>query len=244
MSLVTLITPTGGRPEAWIFCQRFIARQSYKGAIQWIVINDIHGTELVISDEIKACSNVSMEVYQSSKPWRAGINTQRPNMDDALPHVKGDFIFVIEDDDCYMPDYIKTMMFLMQEFPLVGQGNSRYFNLKERRYKEWQNFTHTSLCETALRKEKLDLLDRAVNSGDLFMDGALWRIIRKENHKYLLFNHIGLVCGIKGLPGKIGIGGGHTPDESFAKDPFLEKLKSWIGLEYAEMYVSLIQKVK
>lgn len=162
-------------------------------------------------------------------------------MDEAIKFVKGDYVFVIEDDDCYLPNYIETMLFFLQKFDIVGQGNSRYYNLKVRSWKEWRNHDHTSLCETAIKRCKLELLDRAVNVGQTFFDMALWEIINNEKiHSNLLFNHLGLVCGMKGLPGKIGIGGGHHQlDASWTKDPFFEKLKSWVGFEYAKVYMGI-----
>lgn len=242
--LVTLITPTGGRPDAWILCQKYIAAQTYKGPIQWIIVNDCPDMPLPQSGDIEKAKYIKQEIYIADKLWREGINTQRTNMDQALKYVKGDFVFTIEDDDCYMPNYIETMLFFLQRFDVVGQANSRYYNIKDRAWKEWRNYTHTSLCETALRRDKLDLLDRAINSGQLFFDVILWQIIINERHSHLLFDHIGLICGMKGLPGKRGIGGGHFPDKTFTRDPFFEKLKAWVGPEYAKCYIDLVQAKK
>lgn len=244
LGLVTLLTPTGGRPEAWALCQKYMATQTYKGPIQWIIVDDCPDKPSLASAEIEKAPHIKQEFYISSMPWRPGINTQRINMIEALKHVKGDYIFVIEDDDCYMPTFLESLLFLLQKYEIVGQCNSRYYNLKERAYKEWRNYQHTSLCETGLRRSKLDLLDRAVNSGQLFFDIALWQIVYSENHSHLIFDHIGLMCGIKGMPGKQGIGGGHVPDKTFTRDPFFEKLKQWVGQEYAKAYIDIIQGKK
>lgn len=241
--LITLITPTGGRPEAWQLCQKYILNQTTVKSgtpIQWIVVNDCPDVPLPMLTETKLAKNIEMQIIIPQKLWRDGINTQRTNMDESLKFVKGDFVFVIEDDDCYLPNYIDTMLWLLQKWDFVGQGNSRYYNIQSRSYKEWRNYKHTSLCETAFKKSKLDCLDRAINSGQLFFDVQLWEIIKNERHSYLLFEHIGLICGMKGLPGKKGIGGGHVSnDPSFTPDPGFDKLREWIGVEYSKEYASM-----
>ena len=39
---VTLITPTGYRPEAFGLCIEYVWRQTYNGPLQWIVVDDGH----------------------------------------------------------------------------------------------------------------------------------------------------------------------------------------------------------
>jgi hypothetical protein len=43
------------------------------------------------------------------------------------------------------------------------------------------------------------------------------------------------VVGIKGLPGRKGLGLGHRPDHRFTPDPDFAKLREWIGAD-AEHY--------
>lgn len=251
MSLVTLLTPTGGRPEAWALCQKYMARQTYTGPTQWIVINDCPDQPLVDSSFVQAAKHIKQEIYMADKPWiremdgvKYNINTQRFSMDQAIRHVKGDYVFIIEDDDWYAPNYLESMLFLLQKYDVVGQGNSHYYNVKERKFKEWRNYQHTSLNETGLRRSKLKLLDRAINCGNLFFDVALWQIVFNESHNHIIFDWIGYVLGIKGMPGKFGIGGGHVPDGSFTDDKFFEKLKAMIGLADATEYIKIVQGIK
>jgi glycosyltransferase involved in cell wall biosynthesis len=237
-NLISIITCTGGRPEAFALCQQFLNRQTVTNPIQWIIAKDTDET-LEFMDLRKG---IDVEVYQGNKPWRPGINTQRYNMDEAIKHVRGDYIFTFEDDDWYRKDYLEIQLYFLQKFSVVGQGNSHYYNIKERMYKQWKNYQHTSLNETGIRASELDRLDRAVNSGQLFFDMMLWDIIHKEKVNYLLYDHVGVVVGMKGLPGKTGIGGGHFPDESFMKDQMLEILRSWIGPEDTKLYIDLMMR--
>lgn len=251
MSLITLITPTGGRPEAFALCQKYVARQTYKGPIQWIVVNDCPDQPIVQSSFLDAAKHVKQEVYIADKTWKRTlnneeytINTQRYNMEQAIKYVKGDFVFTIEDDDWYAPNFLEAMLYLLQKYDVVGQGNSHYYNIKERKYKEWKNYHHTSLNETGIKASKTKLLDRAVNSGNLFFDIALWEIVFNEGHNHIIFDWLRYVVGMKGLPGKFGIGGGHTPDPTFKDDKFFDVLRSWVGVADTTEYVKIAQTLQ
>lgn len=242
MTLVTLITPTGSRPEALALCEHYITRQTFPGEMQWIIVDDsiVAGSESQrIIQRTPKKAPVTIEVYPGPKYWRPGINTQRYNLDEGIKHVKGEYVFVLEDDDFYKENYVEMQIYFLQKFDIVGQGNSHYYNVKDRSYKLWNNYHHTSLCETAFRKSKLDLLDRAINSGQLFFDVAFWQIAHNEKQNLLIYDHIGLMYGMKGLPGRVGIGGGHVPDKSFTRDPFFNTLREWIGPEDSTIYAKM-----
>ena len=241
--MITLLTPTGHRPEAFNLCKKFINRQTYKGPMQWVIVYD--SPEAPDTTGIR--QNISVETYKGPKEWREGINTQRFNMDLAIQKAKGDFIFVIEDDDWYSPQYIETYIWLMSRWDVVGEGNNNYYNLERMAYREWKNVQHASLCSTAIKKSKLDLLDRAVNSGEIFYDIALWRMVRQEKHKGVINVGMGLNVGMKGLPGRYGIGGGHAKPANadmanFEKDKNASVLIDWVGAADAKVYIDLRTK--
>lgn len=240
--LITILTPTGSRPKAFELCEKYVQRQTTKRNIEWIVIDDslpVDAKQSVKSFSTAGGGKVAQYTYPSTKPWRKGINTQRPNLDAEIPYVHGDYIFTIEDDDWYRADYLEAMVYQLQRFPVVGQCFSRYFNIATREYKEWGNYLHCSLAETAFRKSELDRFERAVNSGDLFIDIAFWRIVNDEGVSCMRFNHQGLACGMKGLPGRMGIGSGHVPDKTFTKDLSFKQLKTWVGEEDAKVYIDM-----
>ena len=228
---VTLITPTGERPEAFELCEKYIKRQTYRGEMQWIVVDD--------GSTPTKCT-MGQTYIRGPKLWRPGINTQRPNMDEALNHVEGDFIFIIEDDDWYAPTYIEKYMQLLQLFPVVGEGNAKYINILERSWREWSNYKHASLCQTALRRELLPRLEEAINSGELFIDCVLWRILFAHKLRPFIFFNQDYCVGIKGLPGRRGIGSGHFPREAgFKSDPGFSELKMLIGEEDTKAYMKI-----
>ena len=217
-------------------------RQTYKGPIQWIVVDD---------SEPKTKTTMGQTYLKGPKTWRPGINTQRPNMDCALAHVKGDYIFVIEDDDYYAEDYLEKYIYMLKDYSAVGEANALYYNILSRSWRRWGNFSphntfalsYASLCQSAIRKELLPRLDEAINCGELWPDIALWRILNNHKVKPFLFCGQDLCVGIKGMPGREGIGAGHHPDPSFEKDPSWAKLDTAIGVEDARYYKELVKTI-
>lgn len=244
LPLVTVITCTGGRPEAFSQCEKYMARQTYKGPIQWIIIDDCEpSTNITLPFGDYQNTWVRQEYYKGPKTWRQGINTQRLNMDLAIKYVKGDYIFIWEDDDMYHANFIEAYMNLLQYYSVVGEGNAKYYNISERMYKEWGNYQHASLCQTGFRKEILHIFDDSVNSGVLFMDCQFWLTLRQHGVKPFIFANQDYVIGMKGLPGRFGIGAGHQPQEQgFKRDPDLSVLKSWVGDDWI-WYKDQVQKM-
>lgn len=234
--LITLVTATGGRQDAFAQCERYMARQTYQGPIQWVIVDDCEpNTNITLPfGRYEKDSWIRQEYYKGPKTWREGINTQRLNLDFAIKYIKGDYIFVIEDDDFYKPNYIEAYVKLLQDFTAVGEGNAKYYNITDRSYKEWNNYRHASLCQTAFRKELIPIFEDAVNSGVLFMDCQFWLYMFQRGVRPLMIAHQDYVIGMKGLPGRFGIGAGHHPqDQGFKRDPDFSVLKSWVGADWA-----------
>lgn len=226
MSLVTLITCTGARTEALALCRKYINRQTYKGAVQWIIVDDTIDKAPLPTKT----NNISEEIYPGPRKWEPGVNTQRFNTEEALKHVKGDYILFIEDDDYYRPNYVETMVYLLNRFDIVGEGNAKYFNLEVPGWKEMRNFTHASLCQTGIRKELLPTFKNSVDSGSLYFDIELWKRAHIAKRTSLVFADLNLTVGIKGMPGRGNIGIGNAEkSRDFLIDRSLSKLGEWIG---------------
>lgn len=213
--MLTLITCTGGRPEAFALCERWMNRQTWRGEIQWIVVDD--GPE---NTEV----TMGQTVVRPQPRWRPGEITLARNLLAAIPLVRGEKALFIEDDDWYAPGYIERMSVALDAAPLAGEAPARYYNVATRQYKNCGNTGHASLCQTGLRAELLPSLQRICRRGGKFIDLALWR---EHREKYLF--HAPYSVGIKGLPGRAGIGIGHRPKPGWAHDPGLAVLRSWIG---------------
>lgn len=219
--MLTLITPTGGRPECFAQCERYMQRQTIWGKekIQWLVVDD---------SEPRTVCTLGQTYLRGIKDWQPNINTQRYNLDTAVPHIKGDKVFIIEDDDWYHPEYLESYSVLLDKFPIVGEFNAKYYSVTKQAYKEMRNFEHASLCQTAFRTEHTSLFNYAIHSGNLYFDIDFWGFVTKNNLPYCAITNKNLCIGMKNLPGKGGIGVGHT-QKDYIYDANHARLRSWIG---------------
>jgi hypothetical protein len=222
---VTLLTPTGGRPKAFMLCEKYMARQTYKGNIHWVVVDDC---------EPRTKCTMGQQYLRGPVSWMPGMNTQHGNMLTALKGVKGDLVFFIEDDDWYSPEYIETMVDLHEalKVPIWGEGDARYYNVATRSWKRMENMHHCSLCQTAIETSMVHVLKKAIETNDKYFDITLWAMSRQGNAAGKVVLDLNLSMGIKGMPGRHGIGVGHEPDDKWKNDPFLTQLKRWIGEDW------------
>jgi hypothetical protein len=236
--LVTIITCTGHRPEAFALCKYFVERQKYTGKIQWVIVYDEKSFPKVTSNR----TNISIETVKGPKLWVEDYNTHRGNMETALAKVKGDYVLVMEDDDYYKADYIQTMVELLQYADAVGVSAAKYYNVKMPGYKTMNNIKHASLSQTAFKKHLQPELLKAVTSGDLYFDINFWNRIQTSQHPTLLLHNTTTSVGIKGLPGREGITPSHRQYRDYFLDPSLSKLKEWIGESDLELYTRFTKK--
>ena len=227
MTDLQLLTATGARPEAWALCQRWAARQTYTGRVTWIIVDD--GP---IGQRVEPMpDNWQQVVIRRAPYWQRGQNTQAANLLRGLDAVNPDVPLVIwEDDDWYAPDWLDTVARELETADLVGEHRARYYNVAQRRQQEMDNVRHASLCATAMRGAAIEAFRRACGQKKVFIDIELWRSHRNRS---LFDGH--RVVGIKGLPGRGGIGVGHRDSFRGRPDPNLDILRQWIG-DDAEVY--------
>jgi len=209
---VTVITCTGGRPEAFALCERWMGRQTVQG-FQWVVIDDC--------DPATKCT-MGQDVVRPEPRWRPGEVTLGRNILAGLETIRHSAVVFIEDDDWYGATYLETMAAELASSALVGQAPTRYYNIAARLYRDMGNST-PSLCQTALRDEKIEVLKEICRHGARSIDRALYtdtqaRIIRGTE-----------VVGMKGMPGRPGIGVGHRPKSHWLPDEDGSVLRQWIG---------------
>lgn len=232
---VTLITPGGGRPQAFALCEKYMQRQTIWGTteIQWIVADDNE------KDPVE-CTLGQTHIFGNLK-WTPNINTLRYNLDAAIPLIKGEYVFIIENDDLYKPRYLEVMLQFLQHADLVGYCDVTYYNISRKSYFEMGNFKHASLCCTAFVKTYIPYFYRAIHSGEAYADTVLWQNARRARHKCILFSGMdNLSLGMKGLPGRTGIGVGHTSHEFIADQQWV-KLRSLMPEEDAKVYIDMVK---
>lgn len=219
--MLTLITPTGGRPEAFALCERWMAAQTVKWD-QWIVVDDC---------DPPTPTTLGQTVIRPEPLWQPGDNTQARNLLAALPLIEGDLIAIIEDDDWYGPRYLESIETYLQIFLAVGQIPACYYNVPASMWRNNKNDNHASLCQTAFHASELRNLEAVIHLAPKFIDLEFWHRERaiKEQTTLLYTPKHPLCVGMKGLPGRDGIGGGHIPGRSGWNEDNGDKLRELLG---------------
>lgn len=230
---VTLVTPTGDRPEAFALTRKWIAAQKEK-YFQWIVVDD---GKVPLPDNLKEGLT-----YVRREPKPEDIDTINVNLRKAIPLIKGDIILIIEDDDWYSPNYITFMRKTLVNVELVGEVYARYYLLPARKYCRGENNAHSSLSQTGFVKKLIPTFVKCLD-GDPYIDIRFWKVV--PDRKYLIddkADKLKLQCSMKGLKGRKGIGQGHDKEDwsviqRYSDDPYLIQLRAWVGEDAAKIYV-------
>ena len=216
--MLTLLTATGCRPEAWAICQQLMQRQTYQGPVRWIIVDDGETPQQITFNR----EGWSIELICPIPHWQPGQNTQARNLMEGLKYVRADERLVCwEDDDWYSPDYLADVDKWLGRADLVGEPMARYFNVQSGVGKQLNNKNHCSLCSTAVKGSGIEALKQSVAKHKKFIDLELWRTFKGK--KFL--SNTRHVVGIKGLPGREGIGCGHK----MAGNATNGLLRQWIG---------------
>lgn len=223
--MIALVTPTGNRPRQIELCARWMKNQDYKDNVLWIIIDDCNPrTTDFISDTFR--ENWTIKKVYPKPAWQEGQNTQGRNLASGIKEVKKRItkaIFIIEDDDYYKPCYLSEMVKRIKGFDIAGEINTIYYNVNLKRWIENKNGTWSSLFQTAFTSKAIPLLEKLYN--EKFIDLAFFHSDIRAN----LFEAGKLSIGIKGQPGRSGIGAGHRWSYNMHADLDSVKLKELIG---------------
>lgn len=219
--MLTLLIATGCRPDAWRISEQLLARQTYSGKARLVIVDDGPTAQPIALQR----AGWAIDVVRPQPHWQAGQNTQARNLAAGLEAIADDEAVAIwEDDDYYASGYLADVAKWLESDELVGESHARYYNVSTGRGRLMENARHASLCSTAFRDDGLVAFRRAVAKADKFIDMTLWRSYPGRLYRT---RH---VVGIKGMPGRGGIGGGHA--DGFG-GPM--NLRDWIG-EDASLY--------
>ena len=230
--MIALITPSGFRPYQISLCEKYMQAQTYKGPVVWVIVDDA----LPCSS-----SNISREGWEvihvyPSPVWEMGQNTQGRNIKAGIDAVRDRDIeayFIIEDDDYYKPCYLEEMMLRSNNCLVWGECQTIYYNVVSRHWIENQNDKWSSLFQTAFKPFALSFFERLYN--EKFIDYAFFHIV--PGVKLFKGN---FSIGIKGQPGRGGIGAGHRNISNLIPDKSGEKLIELLGTDsiYYDRYNS------
>jgi hypothetical protein len=248
--MITAITPTGDRPMAMSLCQRWMTNQTMRPD-QWLVVDD---------GQVPFVPSVPME-YVRREP-RAGDpkHTLAINLLQAIPLIKGDKILIIEDDEYYAPNYVEEMAKRLDTGTIAGITQNRYYHLPTGGYYMMHNMGHASLAQTAFTSAFIPTFKGAVEASMFvdFLDIRIWRMAKQSLVRSFKFGSRALTTrsrtvgqaskgdlvlfsdadaplyvGIKGLPGRNGIGMGHNPGMYPNRDTSGRRvLRQWMPLDY------------
>ena len=225
--MLTLLTATGARPQAWAICERLMAAQDYAGPVTWIIVDDGPDPQPVTFKR----DGWQLVVIRPAPLWQPGQNTQARNLLKGLEAVApGARLVICEDDDHYRADWLTHVDAQLDRAELVGECQARYYNVALRKGRQLRNNGHASLCSTAMRGAALATFRQVCRPGRQFIDIDLWK--RHPSRHLFTGNR---VVGIKGLPGRGGIGMGHRDNFVGTADPNLTLLRQWIG-DDVELY--------
>jgi hypothetical protein len=212
----------------------WMIRQTYMGKVTWIIVDDAYPRT---TDKVLTYFRDNWDIIKvyPEPPWQ-GQNTQARNIDAGIKVITERFnredikaIFIIEDDDYYRPVYLERMMANFGNYHLIGETNTIYYNVSHRRYITNPNNIHASLFQTAFTYDAIPYLNESLHAK--FIDCVLWQ---KVVNRHLFYENV-LAVGMKGLPGRAGIGAGHSRAMNMRADPGMNYLKALIG-EDAKYY--------
>lgn len=226
--MITCITCTGNRSVAFDLCKLWMRRQT-RQPDQWIVVDD--GDD-GLTRPPEGCD------YIKRPHGTDGHNSLAQNILAAIPKIKGDIILFIEDDDYYRSDYIEMMAYNMEEnnHTIFGQSHAIYYNIQHKWWIQHLNNRHASLCQTGIKSFVLQNLEYICKQSPKFIDLDLWRMLDGE----LLTSPLIHCVGMKGLPGRRGIGMGHgdfPPDGHY--DLGYTKFFKLLGVDGLEYFKAL-----
>jgi len=145
-----------------------------------------------------------------------------------------EFVSIIEDDDWYSIDYLKTLKKLPPTWDIVGINHSTYYHLFSTGWKKMVHPGRAGLFCTSFRPE---ILDKLPDTKTAFLDLGWWRIANNNPKISTKLIDTDLALGIKH---GVGISGGNGHSMAYQTfDTRLQKLQSTVDKEAFRFYEKL-----
>lgn len=220
--MITLLTCTGDRPECFARLEKWMQRQTLMWS-KWIVIDDGHEpTKPTLGQNYIRLEPGKPAKESFAENYRVGLDCCRTSK----------FVAVIEDDDWYAREYLTNIIPVLFDYELAGESQAKYYHVGERKYREMGNGAHASLCQTAFRGELIPKILPLIQDGSAFLDTRIWKMNVSKHLRPSTFS-----VGLKGQPGRQGIGVGHRPANNgkWHDDKDGTVLREWIGDDATEV---------
>jgi glycosyltransferase involved in cell wall biosynthesis len=217
---ISVITPTADQPTGIRLLESYMARQTIQPD-QWIV-----------ADDGKEPATLTMGQTHIITPRKnEGGRSLATNILAGLEAATGDVIVIMEHDDWYSSNHLETCLEGLREAEATGSKFQRYYNVHFRCWIVMINIG-SALCNTAFlskHKQKMEDAARLAFIRNVYsLDRMFWDYLPMNK---VNIHEINTVVGIKGLPGRAGLGLGHRPtkERPWKYDKDLSKLREWIG---------------
>jgi hypothetical protein len=198
---------------------------------QWIVVDD---------GKIPLTPTYAMQYVRREPRPEDPNNTMVLNMRTALPLITGDKVLIIEDDEYYAPGYVAALSSQLDQHEVAGIGMSRYYHLPSGGNFIIGNMHHASLAQTGFRKSFIPRVRKILDMDKSYVDFYIWDQARQMNTGGIFTDAANpLYVGMKGLPGRAGIGRGHDPRIYRFQDPDRKVIRQWAPRDY-QVYLDVI----
>ena len=222
MSKVICLTCTGDRPQLLERSKYYFERSIVDIEKEWLVVDDG-----LVPYNPGGCTYIRRN---PDGPISLGRNLRF-----ALNYCDCDYIVIWEDDDWCSPNRINSHVDKLKlGYDLHGYKNTIYYHINN----GWRingNIKHSSLCETAISGKMINKLLSYKLEHEKFIDVTIWKYLYNTS---LLEDQSYQVIGIKGGPGRHGIGYGHKAGCQYNKDINFNKLKEFVNGD-ADFYINL-----
>lgn len=213
--MLTVITPTRSRPEAFNNLAVYMARQTLQPD-RWIVVNDgtLDYTYPSTCEVHKRTSSSKLPQVSICENYLHAINLLEGNQK----------VIFCEDDDWYSKDFLQVMSGLLDEADMVGVVPAFYYNTKHKAAARWPNKLWAALAQTGITQAVIPLVKEACFLNCAFIDSYLWnhwsgsrKLLEQDDENPL---HVGIKDGA-------GAGMGHLLSQPKDKDGSI--LRSLVG---------------
>lgn len=225
-----VVTCTGGRPELFALCRRWVERCKPD---KWIVAVDTDDEPLLPAGTMLA------PVRPEGSFPTCTVKAHRALALALLRVPLGHHAVIMEDDDWYPESYVREMVSVLDDgHDLAGCANEVRYNVPARRWQCGSPKAANAGCTAIHAREIGRYIDCLM--GQHGSDHEAWRVMGGSmtvRAQRVAIKGVGF-----GLPGRAGATGKHDPRapkvQTWVPDPDGSKLRSWLG-DDADAYLSL-----
>ena len=245
---VCAVTITGGRPDLFRLCRRWVARMQPDC---WVIgIDDDHDNSGYDWHNIGNCASEVTERYRISLPPDEDYLTPTVRVHKLLAATleevpKDHHVVIIEDDDWYPRNYIDTAVMRLEDggYELTSSRENWHYQMPLQRWLKYRHAAPVAAAgATAINSVALERYIDIVGSDRHASDHEAWKVL--DGDLGMDTHRVSLKGAGYGMPGARGATTKHNPDtlklRGWNQDTNYLQLRAWLG-DDAEEYIKLCQ---